>query len=75
MEAVEAEYDGHAPNAEHKNREAYEEEGIKESEIMVCFNPDRVVEHDIGIELQSTCSVQGVEIEDLTWVLMFYWIY
>ena len=45
MEAVEVEYDGQAPNAEHKNREAYEEEGIKESEIMVSFNQDRVVKH------------------------------
>ena len=61
MEAEEAEYDGLAPNAEQENRE---EEGVKESENFVYFNPDRVVEHrhyDIGIELQSTCSVPRVE--------------
>ena len=63
MEAEEAEYDGLAPNAEQENREAAEE-GVKESENFVYFNPDRVVEHrhyDIGIELQSTCSVPRVE--------------
>ena len=63
MEAEEAEYDGLAPNAEQENREA-EEEGVKESENFVYFNPDRVVEHrhyDIGIELQSTCSVPRIE--------------
>ena len=63
MEAEEAEYDGLAPNAEQENREA-EEEGVKESENFVYFNPDRVVEHrryDIGIEQQSTCSVPRVE--------------
>ena len=63
MEAEEAEYDGLAPNEEQENREA-EEEGVKESENFVYFNPDRVVEHrhyDIGIELQSTCSVPKVE--------------
>ena len=63
MEAEEAEYDGLAPNAEQENREA-EEEGVKESENFLYFNPDRVVEHrhyDIGIELQSTCSVPRVE--------------
>ena len=63
MEAEEAEYDGLAPNAEQENREA-EEEGVKESENFVYFNPDRVVEHrhyDIGIEMQSTCSVPRVE--------------
>ena len=41
-----------------------EEEGIKESENFVYFNPDRVVEHrhyDIGIEMQSACSVPRVE--------------
>ena len=62
MEAEEAEYDGLAPNAEQENRET--EEGVKESENFVYFNPDRVVEHrhyDIGIELQSTCSVPRVE--------------
>ena len=63
MEAEEAEYDELAPNAEQENREA-EEEGVKESENFVYFNPDRVVEHrhyDIGIEMQSTCSVPRVE--------------
>ena len=63
MEAEEAEYDGLAPNAEQENREA-EEEGVKESENFVYFNPDRVVEHrhyDIGVKLQSTCSVPRVE--------------
>ena len=63
MEAEEAEYDGLAPNAEQENREA-EEEGVKESENFVYFSPDRVVEHrhyDIGVELQSTCSVPRVE--------------
>ena len=42
MEAEEAEYDELAPNAEQENREA-EEEGVKESENFVYFNPDRVV--------------------------------
>ena len=63
MEAEEAEYNELAPNAEQENREA-EEEGVKESENFVYFNPDRVVEHrhyDIGIEMQSTCSVPRVE--------------
>ena len=63
MEAEEAEYDGLAPNAEQENREA-EEEGVKESENFVYFNPDRVFEHrhyDIGVELQSTCSVPRLE--------------
>ena len=64
MEAEEAEYGGLALNAEQENREA-EEEGVKESENFVYFNPDRLVEHrhyDIGIELQFTCSVPRVEI-------------
>ena len=46
-----------------KNREA-EEETPGESEKFVCFNPSRVVEqrhYDIGIELQSTCTVPPVE--------------
>ena len=63
MEAEEAKYDGLAPNAEQENREA-EEEGVKESENFVYFNPDRVVEHrhyDIGIELQFTCLVPRIE--------------
>ena len=63
MEAEEAEYDGLAQNAEQENREA-EDEGVKESENFVYFDPDRVVEHrhhDIGIELQSICSVPRVE--------------
>ena len=41
-----------APNAEQENREALEE-GAKESESFVYFNPDRIVEHryyDIGID-------------------------
>ena len=63
MEDEQREYDQTAPNAEQENREA-EEEGSKESEQFVYFNPNRVVEHrhyDIGIELQSTCSVPPVE--------------
>ena len=63
MEDEQREYDQTAPNAEHENRGA-EEEGSKESEQFVYFNPSRVVEHrhyDIGIELQSTCSVPPVE--------------
>ena len=63
MEDEQREYDQTAPNAEQENREA-EEEGSKESERFVYFNPNRVVEHrhyDIGIELQSTCSVPPVE--------------
>ena len=63
MEDEQREYDQTAPNAEQENREA-EEVGSKESEQFVYFNPSRVVEHrhyDIGIELQSTCSVPPVE--------------
>ena len=63
MEDEQREYDQTAPNAEQENREA-EEEGSKESEQFVYFNPSRVVEHrhyDIGTELQSTCSVPPVE--------------
>ena len=63
IEDEQREYDQTAPNAEQENREA-EEEGSKESEQFVYFNPSRVVEHrhyDIGIELQSTCSVPPVE--------------
>ena len=63
MEDEQREYDQTAPNAEQENREA-EEEGSKESGHFVYFNPSRVVEHrhyDIGIELQSTCSVPPVE--------------
>ena len=63
MEDEQREYDQTAPNAEQENREA-EEEGSKESEQFVYFNPSRVVEHrhyDIGIELQSSCSVPPVE--------------
>ena len=63
MEDEQREYDQTAPNAEQENREA-EEEGSKESEQFVYFDPSRVVEHrhyDIGIELQSTCSVPPVE--------------
>ena len=63
MEDEQREYDQTAPNAEQENREA-EEEGSKESEQFVYFNPSRVVEHrhyDIGIEPRSTCSVPPVE--------------
>ena len=52
-----------APNTEQGNRET-EEEGVKEAENFVYFNPSRVVEqrhYDIGIELQSTCSVPPAE--------------
>ena len=62
MEPEEAAYDGLVPNAEQEIRE--ELEGTKESESFVYFNPDRIVEHryyDIGIDLQSTCSVPTVE--------------
>ena len=57
-------YDEIAPNTEHENREA-EEEGEREAENFVYFNPDRVVEHrqyDIGLEIQSACSVPAIEI-------------
>ena len=67
MEDEQREYYQTAPNAEQENREA-EEEGSKESEQFVYFNPSRVVEHrhyDIGIELQSTCSVPPVETTDI----------
>ena len=67
MEDEQRQYDQTAPNAEQENREA-EEEGSKESEQFVYFNPSRVVEHrhyDIGIELQSTCSVPPVETTDI----------
>ena len=63
MEAEEAEYDELASNAEQENRKA-EEEGTKDSESFVHFNPERVVEHrhyDIGIEHESTCSVPRIE--------------
>ena len=56
-------FDQIAPNTEQENREA-EEEGVKEGENFVYFNPSRVVEqrhYDIGIELQSTFSVPPVE--------------
>ena len=56
-------YDQIAPTTEQENRDA-EEEGVKEAENFVYFNPNRVVEqrhYDIGIELQSTCSVPPVE--------------
>ena len=63
MEVEERAYNQIAPSAEQENRKA-EEEGAKEAENVVYFNPNRVVEHrhyDIGIELQSTCSVPPVE--------------
>ena len=56
-------FDQIALNTEQENREAEEEE-VKEAENVVYFNPSRVVEqrhYDIGIELQSTCSVPPVE--------------
>ena len=62
-EAEENSFDEIAPNTEQENREA-EEEGDTEAENFVYFNPNRVLEHrhyDIGIELQSTCSVPPVE--------------
>ena len=55
-------FDQIAPNTEQENREA--EKGVKEAENFVYFNPSRVVEqrhYDIGIELQSTCSVPPIE--------------
>ncbi|MCG8077008.1 MAG: AAA family ATPase, partial [Candidatus Thiodiazotropha taylori] len=63
MEAEEASYDRLAPNAEQENREA-QEEGVKDAEDFVYFNPERVTEHrhyDIGIEIQCTSSVQTEE--------------
>ena len=62
MEDEENAYDQIAPNTEQENREA--EERVKMAEIFVYFIPNRVVEqkhYDIGIELQSTCSVPPVE--------------
>ena len=62
-EAEENSFDQIAPNTEQENREA-EEEGDTEAENFVYFNPNRVLEHrhyDIGIELQTTCSVPPVE--------------
>ena len=62
-EAEENAFDQIAQNKEQENREA-EEEGVKEAENFVYFNPSRVVEqrhYDIGIELQSTCDVPPVE--------------
>ena len=64
MEDEENAFDQIAPNMEQENREA-EEEGVKAAENCVSFNPSRVVEqrhYDIGIELQSTCSVPPIEI-------------
>ena len=63
MEDEKNAYDQIVPNTEQENREA-EEEGVKEAENFVYFNPNREVEqrhNDIGIELQSTCSVPPVE--------------
>ena len=51
-----------APKTEQENREA--EEGVKEAENFVYFNPSRVVEqrhYNIGTELHSTCSLPPVE--------------
>ena len=64
MAEEEAAYDEIAPNIKHEKKEA-EEEGGREAEKIIYFNPDRVVEHrryDIGIEIQSACSVPSVEI-------------
>lgn len=63
MEAEEDSYDKLAPNAEQENREA-QEEGVKEAEDFVYFNPERVTEHrhyDIGIEIQCASTVQTEE--------------
>ena len=63
MEDGQRENDQTAPNEEQQNQEA-DEEGSQESEQFVYFNPSRVVEqrhYDIGIELQSPCSVPPVE--------------
>ena len=63
MEDEDHAYDQIAPNAEQENREA-EDEVIIEADKFVYFNPNRVVEqrhYDIGIELQSSCSVPPVE--------------
>ena len=63
MEDEDNAYDQIAPNAEQENREA-EDEGIIEADKFVYFNPNRVVEqrhYDIGIELQSSCSVPPEE--------------
>ena len=63
MENEENAYDQIAPNTEQENGEA-EEEGATEAENFVYFNPNRVVEqrhYDVGIELQSSCSVPPVE--------------
>ena len=50
-------YDQIAPNTKQENREA-EEEGVKEAENVVHFNPNiERIHYDIDIELQSTCSV------------------
>ena len=63
MEDEDSAYDQIAPNAEQENREA-EDEGIREADKFVYFNPNTVGEqrhYDIGIELQSSCSVPPVE--------------
>ena len=63
MEDEDSAYDQIAPNAEQENRKA-EDEGIRETDKFVYFNPNRVVEqrhYDIGRELQSSCSVPPVE--------------
>ena len=63
MEDKDSAYDQIAPNAEQENRKA-EGEGIREADKFVYLNPNRVVEqrhYDIGIELQSSCSVPPVE--------------
>ena len=63
MEDEDSAYDQIVPHAEQENREA-EDKGIREADKFVYFNPYRVVEqihYDIGIELQSSCSVPPVE--------------
>ena len=63
MEDEDNAFDQIAPNAEQENREA-DNEGIIEADKFVYFNPNRIVEqrhYDIGIELQSSCSVPPEE--------------
>ena len=63
MENEDNAYDQITPNAEQESREA-EDEGIIEADKFVYFNPNRLVDqrhYDIGIELQSSCSVPPVE--------------
>ena len=62
IEDEENAFDQIAPNTEQEKKA--EEEGVKEAENFVYFNPSRVAEqkhYDIGIELQSACLVPPVE--------------